>query len=185
MSQENVEIVRQPLALKGRSSRGVEERLAVRFPRATALLAGAVWRLPQQSRLRQAFIRRALNVGWDAMNRGDFGSGLALYHEDVESIFDPGWIALGFRESRGLGERLRALNQFYAELELRFEPNELIDLGGDRLLTIGRMRGSGVGSGAPFDTEWANLVTISDGLVIRDQVFMSHHEALEAAGLSE
>jgi hypothetical protein len=60
----------------------------------------------------------------------------------------------------------------------------LIDLG-DRLLILGRVKGSGLRSGAPFDDQWANLLTISAGRVIREQPFFSHHEALDAAGLSE
>ena len=64
MSQENVEIVRQPLALKRRSSRGLEDRLAVRFPGVLAFFIRVIWRLPQCSRLRRAVIRRAVSLGW-------------------------------------------------------------------------------------------------------------------------
>jgi ketosteroid isomerase-like protein len=164
----------------------MEERLALRFPRALALFAAALWRLPRRSRLRWALIRRVVVTGWEAMNRGDLEVGLVFYQRDVESIFDPRWIALGFGNSRGRDERLRTLTHFYAETrELRFEPDELIDVGDDRLLTIGRMKGSGLSSGAPFDNEWANLATVSAGLVVRDQVFMNHREALEAVGLRE
>lgn len=120
------------------------------------------------------------------MNRVDLDVGLVLYDDDVESVFDPGFVSIGFANARGLEERRRMLMKVYDETrDLRFEPEELIDLGDDRVLTIGRMKGSGLSSGAPFDTEWANLVTISAGLVVRDQVFRSHREALEAAGLRE
>jgi ketosteroid isomerase-like protein len=120
------------------------------------------------------------------MNRVDLEVGLVLYDDDVESIFDPGFVSLGFGNTRGREERRRMLREVYDETrEFRFEPDELIDLGDDRLLAIGRMKGSGLSSGAPFDSEWANLWTVSAGLVVRDQVFMSHRDALEAAGLSE
>jgi ketosteroid isomerase-like protein len=120
------------------------------------------------------------------MNRVDLEVGLVLYHDDVESVFDPGFVSLGFGNRRGREERRRMLMEVYeATRELGFEPEELIDLGDDRVLVIGRMKGSGLSSGAPFDTEWANLWTISAGLVIRDQVFMSHRDALEAVGLRE
>ncbi len=180
------EVLRQQLAAKRRSTRGMEDRLAVRFPRLFAYFAQAIWRLPRGSRLRQAVIRRAVGVGWEAMNRVDLEVGLALYHDDVESVFDPGLASLGFGDAHGREERRRMLMRVYEETrELRFEPEELIDLGDDRLLVIGRMKGSGLSSGAPFDSEWANLWTISGGLVIRDQVFMHRREAYEAAGLSE
>jgi ketosteroid isomerase-like protein len=180
------EVVREPIALKGRSTRGLEERLALRFPRVAALLARAVWRLPQGSRLRRALLRRVVTLGWEAMNRVDLEFGLAFYHPDVESIFDPRAQTLGFENSRGREVRLRALAQIYAEFrEMHFHPDELIDLGEDRLLVTGRMKGTGLRSGAPFDMEWANLWTISGGRVVRDQQFGDRAEALEAAGLSK
>ena len=180
------EVVRQPIAVKGRSTRGLEERLALRFPRITAFLARTVWRLPTRSRLRQALLRRVVVLGWEAMNRVDLEFGLALYHEDVESIFDPRAVTLGLANTRGREARRRTLTEVYAETrEMRFEPDELIDLGDDRLLVIGRMRGAGRSSGAPFDLEWANLWTISHGLVIRDEQFGDRAKALEAAGLAD
>jgi ketosteroid isomerase-like protein len=184
MSQENV---RMPIALKGRSTRGLEERLALRFPRLTAMIARAIWRLPRHSRLRQTLIRRVVVLGWEAMNRADLDFGLALYHEDVESIFDPRAVTLGMENSRGREARRRRLIEFwYADVsEIRFDPDELIDLGNDRVLVIGRMTGTGRRSGAPFEIEWANLWTISDGLVIRDEQFADRAKALEAAGLRE
>lgn len=179
-------VLRQTLALTGRSTRGVEERLALRYPRATALLARAIWRLPQRSRLRRAVIHRTVVLGWEAMNRSDFEFGTALYDRDVESIYDPGMVALGLASTRGREERLRTLKEAWSEaFSFRYEPNELIYLGDDRLLMLGRMKGAGSSSGAPWETEWANLWTISDGLVTRDQVITDRATALEAAGLSD
>ena len=186
MSEGNEEVVRRPLAVGARSRRSLDERLALRFPRAAALVAAAVWRLPRRSRLRQAVIHRAVVLGWESMNRMDFEAGLALYHPDVESAFDPAGRALGFQDTRGRDTRLAMLRRIYGEFrEFRFDPDELIDLGDDRLLVVGRMRGRGVSSGAPFDTYWANLWTISAGLVIRDEAILNRPEALQAAGLSE
>jgi ketosteroid isomerase-like protein len=187
MSEENVEVVRQPIILRPSSRRRLEERLALRFPRAVTLLTRSVLRFPPRSRLRRAVLKRAVVTGWEAMNRVDLEAGLALYHPDVESIVDPDMTALGFDETvRGRERRLHNLRQVYAEFhEFRFDPDELIDLGDDRLLVVGRMKGTGRNSGAPFDSEWANLWTISAGRVIRDHVFRDRAEALEAAGLSE
>ena len=180
------DVLRHPFTLRGRSTRGMEERFALRFPRITALLARAVWRLPRRSRLRRALLRRTLVLGWEAMNRVDLEFGLALYDEDVESIFDPKVRTLGLESSHGREARRRTLTQVYAEFrDLRFDPGELIDLGDDRLLVIGRMKGTGRSSGAPFEMDWANLWTISEGLVIRDEQFGDRAAALEAAGLSE
>ena len=187
MSEENVEPIRQPIALGMRSRRRLEERVALRYPRMTAFLAAAIWRLPRRSRLRRAVLKRAVVTCWEAMNRVDLEAGLALYDPDVDSIVDPDMTALGFDETvRGRERRLHNLRQVYAEFhEFRFDPDELIDLGNDRLLVVGRMKGSGRSSGVPFDAEWANLWTISAGRVIRDHVFRDRAKALKAAGLSE
>jgi hypothetical protein len=46
--------------------------------------------------------------------------------------------------------------------------------------------GSGLSSGAAFDSDWAILLMISAGAkVIREEVFFDRDEALEAAGLRE
>ena len=186
MSEARPDVLRESISWSARPHRGFAERLALRYPRLLASFSRAIWRMPRRSRLRRAVLRRALERGWEGMNRADLDVGLALYHEDVESAFEPGFASLGFADTRGRDERRRMLMQVYDETrELRFEPEELIYVDDDRLLVIGRMKGGGLSSGAPFDSEWANLMTISGGFVIRDQVMRSHREALEAVGLSE
>jgi ketosteroid isomerase-like protein len=187
MSEENVEVVRQPIAVRAHSRRRLEERLALRFPSVLALLARAVLRLPQRSRLRQALIRRADQQGFEANNRGDYEACFGLYHPDVELIVPPQFVALGLDpQYRGREERVRFQRRWNAEWgEVRFEPEELIDFGDGRLLTVGRITGSGLSSGAAFDNDYAVLHTVSAGRVIREQVFLDHGEALEATGLSE
>ena len=64
------------------------------------------------------------------------------------------------------------------------EAKEVIDLG-DRLLLLGWMRGTGVGSGAEFESELAYLIQIERHRLHRERFFRSHAEALEAAGLSD
>ena len=109
-----------------------------------------------------------------------------LHDADVELHPPAEMVGLGEESvTRGREERARFQRTWTAQWgAVRFEPREIIDLG-DRLLVIGRMRGSGLGSGAAFDNEWANLTTISDGQAIREQVFRDHGEALDAAGLRE
>ncbi len=43
MFQENVEVVRNPLRLRGRSRRSFDQRLALRFPRFSRQLRRVVW----------------------------------------------------------------------------------------------------------------------------------------------
>jgi ketosteroid isomerase-like protein len=178
-------IVRQRFTVKDRSRRRVEERIALRFPQAARVAAGVVWRLPVRSRLRQAVIRRAVTYGWEAMNRVDLEAGLALYHPDVESVVDAAFATLGF-ENHVHGRQLRAENLaevYRAFREFRFEPEELIHVDRDHLLVVGRMTGTGLASGATLETDWANLWTLSSGLVVRDEAFRDRSEAFRAAGL--
>jgi ketosteroid isomerase-like protein len=187
MSQENVDPVRQPLAVAARSRRRVEERLGLRFPGAAAFLSRRVWRLPPHSRLRRAVLRRGFELGLEANNRGDFEAAFALYDPQVELVSDPRFVELGFdRVYRGRAERTRFQQRWTAEWgDFRFAPDELIDLGDGRLFVYGRTVGSGLTSGAGFDSDWAVLLTFSDGRVVREQFFFDRAEAFEAAGLRD
>jgi ketosteroid isomerase-like protein len=186
MSEENVEAVRQPIAVRAHSRRRLVERLGLLFPRALAFFARLAWRRPPRSRLRRALIRRAAQLGLEATNRGDFEAAFALYHPDIELTATGTFVTLGFDPVyRGREERIRFQERWHADWgEFRFEPEELIDLG-ERVLLVGRVKGSGLSSGVAVDNDWADLFTISTGRVIREQVFFDRAEALEAAGLSE
>jgi len=186
MSQENVEVVRQPIALKGRSRRGLDERIYLRFPSVVASVTRAVFRLPPRSRARRAVILRVAQTGFDATNRKDFVSGFLLYHPDGEFITPSNFLALGFDPVyRGRKARFEFQESWSAEWgEVRFEPVEVLDLG-DRLLFLGRVKGSGVSSGAAVESDWGVVFTLSAGRLIREQPFFDRQEALAAVGLSE
>jgi ketosteroid isomerase-like protein len=186
LSEQKVDVVRQPLTLSAHPRRRLEERLALQFPRALSLFVRAVWRLPPRSRLRQAYLRRAVQVGFEALNRDDVEAAFAIYHPEVELELPKEFVGLGLDPpDRGREERVSFERRWNAEWgKLRYEFEEIIDLG-DRLLVIGRFEGSGPSSGAGFDNEFAEIFTISAGRVIREQAFFDHAEALEAAGLSE
>ena len=61
-------------------------------------------------------------------------------------------------------------------------PKSSSSVGVDRLLTVGRMKGTGRTSGAVVDTDWSSLFTTLDGQVICEQIFLDRGEALEAVG---
>jgi ketosteroid isomerase-like protein len=187
MSEENVNAARQPITLKPRVARTLFERLALRFPGIRVAIARATLRLPPHAWPRQKMLGYAVRLGYEATNRGDQEACFVLYHPDVESIWPPELVALGFDPpSRGRAERIEAQRRWAAEWQaLRFEPEELIDLG-DRALVAGRIQGSGLTSGATVElNDWAVLFNFSGGQVIREQIFVARADALEAAGLSE
>ena len=169
-----------------RSRRSLVERLAVRFPRLSARLQGRFARLPPGSRLRREIVGRAVSLGIDATNRGDYEAAFALYDPEIELLTPPDLIGLGeATQYRGRDERIGFQRKWTAEWDdFRFGVNRIVDLG-DRVLLIGWMRATGSTSGATVESEWANLLTLSSGRVVREQYFPSHREGLEAAGLSE
>jgi ketosteroid isomerase-like protein len=190
MSEENVEVVRQPMTVRAQTRRRLGERLTLRFPRMIALLVRAGSRLSPRSQVRKAILRRVAQLCFEAANRADFEAAFSLYDPDVEVTMPPELVSLGFEARyRGREQHLRVQRQWRAEWgEFRFEPEELIDLG-DRQLVLGYMRGSGVSSGAAVENQWAILIEISAGRVIYERSFFARDEAqaqaLEAAGLSE
>jgi ketosteroid isomerase-like protein len=68
--------------------------------------------------------------------------------------------------------------------EYRLDAEELIDAG-PSVVALLRERGRGKGSGAPFDTRWAQVWTFHQGRIIRWALFPDENAALQAAGLSE
>ena len=107
MSQENVEVVRKPLRVRERSSRTLDQRLGLRFPRlgaASGRLTGRlIGRLSPRSRLRQAALWRGVRLGLEAFNRRDCDAALAAgnyapdfeYHPPHEAVeagfFEPSY----------------------------------------------------------------------------------------------
>jgi hypothetical protein len=64
----------------------------------------------------------------------------------------------------------------------RLELEEIVDLGGDRVLAMVRTFGSDLIEQMPA---WAILHWVRNGLVVRTAGYLRKEEALEAAGLSE
>jgi hypothetical protein len=85
-----------------------------------------------------------------------------------------------FRGHRRRIEGLNKLAEVWGSSEL--VPAYMIDLG-DRLLFLGFWRTQARASGVPLEQELAQLVTVREGLVTRDQNFFSWEEGLRAAGI--
>ena|SRR5439155_12441330 len=150
-------VVRKPLSARARSRRAIDEHLVVRFPRLFGLLMRWVARLPPESRIRQAMIWRATEQGFAATNRRDFEAVLPRYDPNVEFLPSRGLVGVGIAASyRGHDGFLRLWGDWDSAWagHAQWEPKELIDLG-DRLLMLGRMKGTGEASGIAVDTEVA------------------------------
>jgi len=107
-----------------------------------------------------------------------------MYRPDSESVLPRQLVGMGFEPvAHGRQEIIRVQRLWHADWgEFRIEPEETIDLG-HRVLVLGHIRGHGLSSGAGIDTAWGLLVTTTRGLVVREQFFFDHAEALDAAGL--
>jgi ketosteroid isomerase-like protein len=178
-------VVRKPLTVRGRSRRTPEEHLVVRFPRLFDLLTRGVTRLSPESRIRQAMIWRATEQGLAATNRRDYEAVLPRYDPAAEIVPAPELASVGLAASyRGRDGFLSMWDDWDSAWagHAQWEATELVDLG-DRLLMLGRMRGTGGGSGAEVDREVGVVWTLRDGKIIREEQYLEPAQALEAVGL--
>ena len=188
MSQKDVEVVRTPLRARKRSSRSLDERLSIRFPRLTAAYLRRIGKLSPRSRLRRATYARGTVFGLEAYNRRDLEAVVIGWHP--ESEYRPGseWVKAGLAEPsyRGLAgyrQYVEATAEVWGR-ENTLTPVELIDLG-QRIVILadGEMRAQA--SGVPLANAFAVIATLEDGRFIRLQEYYDHAAALEAAGLRE
>jgi ketosteroid isomerase-like protein len=68
--------------------------------------------------------------------------------------------------------------------DLQIEPLE-IKVNGNRAFVWVRFSGHGSGSSVPIAMEVANVVTVEDGKIRRNEAYTERAEALEAAGSAE
>ena len=69
--------------------------------------------------------------------------------------------------------------------DVRAEPEEIIDAGGDQIFVSVRISGRGKLSGAPVELTLASIGSLRGGKVFRLRNYPTKADALEAAGLSE
>ena len=149
MSQENVEAVRQPLAVRERSSRTLDQRLALRFPWLATTSARLFGRLAPTSRIRRALVSRNARLGAEAFNRRDFEALLLIYHPEAEfraprALAESSVVKASYRGYEGYVEFFREWLSAWGDYRMR--PREVIDLG-DRIVVFDEIVGRGAGSG--------------------------------------
>jgi hypothetical protein len=194
MSQEGVErakatveVVRRPLPVHERSTRTVDQRLLLRFPRLAHTSARHLDRLPPSSGLRQAILYRASRLGIEAFHRRDYDVILLSHHTDCEyrpprEMIEAGLVQSCYRGPAGYRE---LMSDWSHAGELHLEDVELIDLGDRWVLLAWLSLRWHRGADAPFSRTWASVITRERGRTIREEYYWSHAEALEAVGLSE
>ena len=188
MSQANVEFVRKPLQVRDHSHRTLDQRLALRFPRAAGAWFRLVLKLPLRSRLRQAVLWRVARLAMEAYNRRDMDAVGIGYHPKFEYHPARNWVEAGLLEPsyRGL-EGHRRYVESTAEVfgsEVYMKPVELVDLG-EKFVVLANVPMRAQASGIELTEAFALLTTLKDGQVFRVEEYYDHAEALAAAGFPD
>ncbi len=118
-----------------------------------------------------------------ALNRGDIDESIEGFDPEIEWVIAREHPAS--RTVRGLDE-LRHYWEDWREMlgSMSFEPERIADHG-NLVISLGRVKGVGTGSGAEADVPIAFVSHFRNGVVVRVEEFLNPQEALEAAGLSE
>jgi ketosteroid isomerase-like protein len=188
MSQDDVEVVRKPLRVRERSSRTLDQRLALHFPRLAVACLRPIGKLAPTSRLRRAALYRGVRLALEAYNRRDLDAVFIPWPAEFEYRPARNWVEAGlvepcYRGREGYRRYIATADEVWGE-ENYLQPLELIDLG-ERLLVLADVRMRAQASGVPLTEAYAAVSTLRDGLVIHVQEYFDHAEALEAVGLRE
>ncbi len=124
---------------------------------------------------------------FDAWNRDDLDAFLAeldpevVWHTAIEGTAEgDDTMYRGHDGVRQIWKDYRG--EVFSRIELW--ETELLDLG-DSVLRLGRFRVIGRTSGVEIESELAQHLVMRNGLIVSSRDYLSHAEALEAAGLSE
>ena len=117
-------------------------------------------------------------VVYDAFNRRDWATCLAIHADDVEVTPLAAAVGSSYRGADGL-------RRYWSDLLTNFpdfttEPLDVIDVGGLTLCTV-RFRGHGAGSAAPFEQVVWQLAAWRDGRIAWWRSYASEGEAMSAA----
>ena len=103
------------------------------------------------------------------------------WHPDIEYVEDPQWPGTGtYRGREAIQGRFAEYLEILGAIDIRVQ--EVIDADPD-VVSIFRVRGESVGSGLPFEHDWAYVWTFRDRRVIRWRAYFAKDQALEAVGL--
>ena len=122
---------------------------------------------------------------FESINRGDVDGALEAAADDVEMDWSN---SIGPAKGVYKGkEQVRKLWTSFVEAfdELRWDPEEIIEVDESRVIAVNHVRMRGRGSGIEVDAVGAQLWTISEGKGRSVKLYQSKGEALEAAGLRE
>jgi ketosteroid isomerase-like protein len=125
--------------------------------------------------------------GYELFSEGNLEGVTDLISDDAK-LPDAGGLGLGDTAAgtrRGPDGFLQGSQDALDAFEdYRVEPQEFIDAG-DAVVVPVRISGRGRGSGATLEVRLVHLWVLRDGKAIRNEIYRTTAEALEAVGLSE
>jgi ketosteroid isomerase-like protein len=124
-----------------------------------------------------------VRLGYERLNGGDVEGFLELCAPDFEFRDLAALPGSGVHIGRA-GFRAWWSQMTDAFDDLRFEAEEFIDAGGNRVVLVNRGVGRGKGSGADVELFFSTVSTLSNGKLVTHIAYGDHVDALKAAGLS-
>jgi ketosteroid isomerase-like protein len=121
-------------------------------------------------------VRRLL----EACNRREFDAMLETGDPEIDIVTLMGGTYRGHAGWRLLVEQMAEEVSGF-----QFVPEDLIDVGQDRVVAVTRWVGTGRTSGIALSQTIGLVYTLRDGLVVRQESFRNRAEALKAVGLAE
>lgn len=177
------EIARIPVEAAKRPKRSWDESFFLRFPRLLHLLYRRLTRRGPRSRLRRAVLVQSQLAGWEATNREDWDVNLIAFHPAYEFVFEGDDPKIGIDiGTRHVGREgvVAMIDTWRSGFEdLRFEPREILDPGGERfgarVVQLGR-----ASEGIEVSQELWTVYRLQGGLIVRQTIYFDEESALEA-----
>jgi ketosteroid isomerase-like protein len=133
---------------------------------------------------RQAFAAASRGGVLDALDQDALERAFEFFDPEIEIREDPRFPEAGVY--RGRDAAWSYFNQFVEQFdEFRFELEDVLDAGDERVVLLLRLHGRGKGSGAVFEARPGWIQTLRGSKVVRIEAYLDRGEALEALGLAE
>jgi hypothetical protein len=114
-------------------------------------------------------LRRAARIAFDAWNRGDFAGVPSIDDPEVQTRIAPGMGVLGldavYYGPEGHCRAMETWNEAWREWDA--EIDEIIELGHDQVVVLGRIHAEGAASGINLDEWGAVRYTFREGRILR------------------
>jgi ketosteroid isomerase-like protein len=121
---------------------------------------------------------------FDAWNDGDLAAVRSFMAEGIE------WLEVEGRTEKTTGEEVRGRDAVHSGLEelfetwqhYRLEPEDVRDVGDERVVAVIREVARGRLSGAELSSRWGYVITIREGKLVRVEAYRDPDQALASAG---